>query len=74
MNTYGITFKESGDTLTVEAEFFDVKDGFLRFFDDRHGLQDHFAIYDASNIWHCVEQKEFTKEEFEEQIKLAKSE
>lgn len=70
MNTYGISFIDSGETITIQAEYFDIKDGFLTLYimDESIGSYDKFAIYAAGNILHCVKQNEYTEEEVLGQI------
>ena len=69
MDTYAINFKHDNSTITVEAEYFDIKDGFVRLYKKFTTGEDVFAIYDASNVRHCVLQKKYTQDEIIEQMK-----
>ena len=58
MNSYGVTFKDSGETIRVEAEYFELHEGFLEFYTDNViGTYDCIAMYDADNIAMCVLQE-----------------
>jgi hypothetical protein len=60
MASYGVTFKDDGETIRVDAEFYELRDGFLRFYkNSEHGVEE-FALYASDNIKHCVLQKEYT--------------
>lgn len=69
MDSYGVSFKHDNSTIMVEAAYFDIKDGFLRFYKKFEHGEDVFSVYDAENIRHCVLQKKYTEEEILEQIK-----
>lgn len=69
MATYGINFKYDNSTISVEAEFFDIQDGFLRLYKMHLDVEVVESIYEAANIRHCVLQKEYTEAEILEQMK-----
>ena len=69
MANYGISFKHDNSTIMVEAEFFDIKDGFLRLYKMILGVEVVESVYDAENIRHCVLQKEYSEAEILYQIK-----
>ena len=59
MNHYGVTFKGDGVTIQVEAEFYEISEGFVRFY--KPEIEGHqpveFAAYSSRNVLHCVLQK-----------------
>lgn len=65
MKSYGITFKNSGDTIQMQAEYYDIRDGFVNLYkaEQSTGLMEAFAFYAADNVRGIAEQKEFTEEE-----------
>ena len=70
MNNYAISWKNTGEINTVKAEYYEITDGFLRFFrDDLEGRIEEFASYSADLINFCVLQTEFTEDEILSQIK-----
>jgi len=56
MNHYGVTFKDDGGTIKVEAEFYDISEAFLRFYKPEleNGPPVEFAAYSSDNVMHCV--------------------
>lgn len=60
MNYYGVTFKHDGGTVLIEAEFYDISEGFLRFYKseikDRPPVE--FAAYSSDSILHCVKKRQ----------------
>ena len=70
MNNYAVSLKNIGEITTVKAEYYEITDGFLRFFrDDLEGRIEEFASYSADLINFCVLQTEFTEDEILSQIK-----
>ena len=68
MANYGVTFKDDGTTILVEAEFYEIRDGFLRFYRQAdHGIEE-FSAHDSGNIRNCVLQTKYTEEEIIKQI------
>ena len=65
MNTYGLTFKDNGVTIAVDAEFYEISEGFVRLykFEGEIGPLVEFAAYNSDNVIHCVLQKEYTREQ-----------
>ena len=70
MNTYGITFIDDGDTISVEVDFYEIRDGFVTLYLDKEMGRGpvQVASYSADNIRQIVEQKVFTEEEVLAQI------
>jgi len=65
MNAYGITFKDNGKTILIDAEFYEISEGFVRFYKAERvdNPPEEFAAYSADNVVHCVLQKEFTRDQ-----------
>ena len=60
MNTYGITFKDDMGTISVDAEFYEISEGFVRMYKPEGGGRPpvEFAAYSSDNVLHCVLQKD----------------
>ena len=69
MAIYGVTFKDSGETIAIEANHYELRDDFLFFYDGDYGaLHEQLALYAADNILQCVKQREYTEAEVLAQV------
>jgi len=66
MNNYGISFIRDECTIMVEADWFDIKDGFIQFF--KAVSNKPFAAYNLNNIYYVVLQKKYTEQEVLDEI------
>ena len=71
MAVYGITFRHDGETIAKTAEFYEIKDGFLRLYHDLNGFTEEFAAFASDDILQIVLQNEYSEEEVLNQIKGA---
>jgi len=64
MATYGINFKHDNVTISKEAEFYEIKDGFVRLYHDTGGgcIQE-FCAYCADDVSFIALQKEYSIED-----------
>ena len=76
MSYYAIVFKsDESDIVTVEAEMFEIKDGFIRFFRCFDvGTLEMFSCYSADSVECCVLQNEYTEDQIIEQIENSQRE
>jgi len=76
MSYYAIVFKsDESDIVTVEAEMFEIKDGFIRFFRLLDvGTLEMFSCYSADSVESCVLQNEYTQDQIIEQIENSQRE
>lgn len=65
MNTYGINLKHGNKTVVIEADYFDIKDGFLRLYRKTKEV----SAFEVDNVEQCVLQNKYTEEEVMDQIK-----
>ena len=71
MNTYGINFIADNETINMEAEYYDLSDGFINLYKDIGSGCDIevFASYAADNVRWIVLQEKFTEKEVISQVK-----
>ncbi len=63
MATYKLTLKND-DVFVIEAEFYQIYDGFLRLWHKEFGTSEEFQAYAVDCVRHItLQEKESTKEE-----------
>ena len=62
MPIYGINLNIDNETFTMDAECFEISEGFVRLYKDINGLLEEFASYSASTVNHIVLQDKFGEE------------
>lgn len=73
METFAITFKDDLKTITMEADFYEMDNGFISLYKDFSKVDnpEKFASYAAGNVLHIVLQNKYTEEEILKQMKDA---
>jgi len=58
MNNYGITMKDDNTTFVMEADFYEIREGFVRLYktDEAH-ITEEFAAYSSDCVRHIVLQE-----------------
>ena len=58
MNTYGITMKDDSTTFTMEADFYEIRDGFVRLYStSQDNITEEYAAYSSDCVRHIVLQE-----------------
>ena len=61
MKTFGITMKDDNTTFCMEADFYEIKDGFVRLYKENpEQITEEFAAYASDCVRHIVEQEEYS--------------
>lgn len=61
MKTFGISMKDDSTTFCMEADFYEVRDGFVRLYKkNAEKITEEFAAYASDCVRHVVEQEEYT--------------
>ena len=60
MKTFGITMKDY-TTFCMEADFYEIKDGFVRLYKENPDqITEEFAAYASDCVRHIVEQEKYS--------------
>lgn len=59
MNTYGITMKDDNTTFTMKADYYEIREGFVRLYSENDDdITTEFAAYSSDCVRHIVLQEE----------------
>ena len=63
MPLFGINLNIDNETFTMEAEFYDISEGFVRLYKDFNGCSQEFAAYSSNTVNHIVLQLDSLSED-----------
>lgn len=71
LRLYAITFRDSGETIALDAWTYTISEGFVRLYRSNPNCSSwsEFAAYNSDNVIQIVEQIRYTPEEILQQIK-----